>query len=95
MTQNILKLKDIIKSVDDLYINVGNNFSTSYVNDIFMVIAKKGIKDVSVDFDEMFIITQYAIANSGKTDDINWDALKIIQEGKMDKFFGVNLHLKK
>ena len=110
----ILKLNDLRKKdffVKELYGDGegGEVFiSAANIDDIFRALSRLRIKEIKVDFDTMFTIASYVLANitchphynykedcDNKKIDREWNiaALKLIQEPKIDKFFGVKLHL--
>ena len=65
------------------------------IDDVFCLLRKRKIEKVAVDFEEMFVIIRFLVESSRAAYDeenkINWDALHIMMEGKIDKFFGVEL----
>ena len=100
----IPKLEDLCKHIG---FDVGYNraevlLAASNVDDIFRALKGGGMKAVRVNFEEMWMITSYIIANLPrdikKAKDKNPEypfltGLKIITEGQVDKFFGVKLIL--
>ena len=99
MDKIVLKLSDILKTLDTSEFGLGEGsvtMSVLNVDDIFGLLMKKGIKEVKVNFGEMFMITIWTIANiqnyNGKNE-TNWQALKLIKDGKINKFFGIRLYL--
>lgn len=72
--------------------------SPTNIDDAFRVVVELGIPDISVSRKEMFIIAQFTIANlqgkfSGDVKELDKKVWELLREGKVDKFFGVNLHL--
>src|SRR3990167_2112595 len=94
----ILKLEDLLKQ--DIWQEMGvvnEPLTFSYINldEVFMVLRKRKIEAVRVNFDQMFKIMNYMLANARVLNDEDrmWEALKIMQEGKVDKFLGIKLIL--
>ena len=94
-----LRLRDLYDTIaSDIGHATPMTMSVSNVDDVFLVLKKRGIREVVVNFGEMHMITMFtinAIQQHNDEQDRNWDALKLIQEGEMDKFFGVKLILEK
>lgn len=67
----------------------GRAMSLSNLDDVFVLASKYGVSEVQVTRSEMLMIMQWFLANSQH--DKNGDQAKVIKEGKIDKFFGVNL----
>ena len=71
------------------------------IDDVFKEISIKKIPEVIVDRNEMFMITQYMIANATSFspspdlnfEKINWLVWKALREGRVDKFMGIKLSL--
>ena len=99
MKKTILKLVDIVDLMsEELGYGKDNTVTISTINvdDIFGILRKRGIKEIIVSFHEMFLIITFTIANIqqyNNEQDMKWEALKLIQDGLMDKFFGVKLIL--
>lgn len=93
----------IIPNLEDLYNNKelmgyvcpSGIFSLTNLDDIFRELRTKGITEVKVNWNEMLMIALWVVANIEKSyADKNWTAIKILREGKIDKFLGIKLHLK-
>jgi hypothetical protein len=65
--------------------------SVSVVDDFFRHFFILGIKEVSVNKEQMSMIVHFYLANIGN--DKNGNQAKVMQEGKIDKFLGVKLNL--
>ncbi len=95
--KNVLSLKTLCKGTGgDIGGSQGSDIipTLSNIDDIFRLFRKRGIKEVGVDMDEMFMIVMFMIANSGgEREKRNWDVFRVLQEGKVDKFLGVKLRL--
>ena len=90
--------RDLGYASDEVLIVVSN------IDDIFGVIASKGIKEVIVTRLQMHMIVMFYLANltsvkSEKRDkwleQINWRAWAILSEGTIKKFLGIKLILEK
>lgn len=94
----VLKFNDIIEKIDGSELGGSKGkvvVFLSNIDDIFGLLKQKGITEIEVDWNIMFMIARFAIANANpNSNDMNWDTIKIIKDGIIDKFFGVNLILK-
>ena len=70
------------------------------IDDVFSVLKEKGINEVKVDWHEMLIMSRFVVCNitcqnypKNLEKDYSWEALRILREGKIDKFLGVKLYL--
>ena len=104
----ILKLNDLIKQ-DFFEQEYGGSITmcVSNIDDIFRTLLRLEIKEIKVDLDTMFLIAQYVLANitchphynfiedDKKKYDLKWNqtALRLIQDPKVEKYFGVKLIL--
>ena len=99
-TKKILKLNDIVDTMDGAEIGgtLGGKIflSGANVDDIFRLLKTKGIDEVKIDWNTMVMITSFIVANLPKVvdyDESYWEALRMIKEGMVDKYFGVKLYL--
>lgn len=60
----------------------------SNIDDVFALLKEYGIKEIEVSQEEMFMITRMYLSNSGDKDP---DKPKILREGKIDRFYGVDI----
>ena len=67
-------------------------FNMTNLDDIFIIIASRGITDVIVTHKQMQTILGFFLATIKDNTDLFYN---LIREGKIDKFWGVNLHLEK
>ena len=91
MEKIIPKLKDIYENTTEF----GGVMVLTNVDDIFCKIRSEGIDEVRVSWREMLDVARFTLANISnvKVDNLDWPDLKIITEGRVDKFFGVKLIL--
>lgn len=89
-----MKLNDLIKETDFLekkFPNLDSDLviSVSNLDDIMMMVREYGIDELTVDWYVMLSLARFLAAN------INDDKLrmKLLQEGKIDKYFGIKLIL--
>lgn len=79
------KLFDVIKT------HIGFSVITApCIGDIFKTVYSLGIRDIIVSDDEMSKICQYYLANVDGDKDGGQG--EVIKTGKLDRFYGVNLH---
>jgi hypothetical protein len=85
-----MRIKDIVKACEletacgDLFLSVTN------IDDVFNLLNKKGVEEIEVSGEEMAMIVQWYLANSGDKDP---DKPEIIRESKVTRFLGVNIKL--
>ena len=87
-----MKLKDFYKlSRGELYGGIKTDviMTLSDLDDVFVLAKRRGIEEMQVTKDEMSMIVRWFLANC--QNDKNGNQAKVIREGKIDKFFGVNL----
>lgn len=102
----ILRFKDIVKKMDASEVGGASgeiHVSVTNIDDIFRVLRKRKIKEVRVDFDEMYLAMMFIVVNAQvhRTDldnpkndiELNWKVISILQEGKIDKLFDIKLVL--
>ena len=101
MAKIIPKLKDLCQTMEFFGVQPGQlTVSSTNIDDIFRILAERGITEIIVDWKIMHLIAAFVAANvtcqcqkeHGDTE-WSWAALKIIQEGKVDKYLGVKLVL--
>jgi len=112
--KNILKLNDIIKErffIDELR-GIKSDLeeiiiSAANIDNIFRTLNRLRIKEIKIDFETMFLIAQFVLANipyemiCEKDGEIEHDynkknvklALELIQKCKLSKYFGIKLIL--
>ena len=68
-------------------------FCASNLDDIFILLANKGVKEIRVSISQMILIALFVACNisNKNNDEIKWDSLEILREGKIDKFLGIKL----
>ena len=90
--EKIPKLTELLKTIGP-EIGYGDSlvlFSSANSFDIFEALSNRGIKEVEVQNAEMSLIVRVFLANCSGDREI----VKIMREGKIDKFLGVKLRLK-
>ena len=91
----IPKLLDIIKGRNEDIGGGSGDIYVSYTNldEVFYLVSRLGWKQVSVSREIMKKIVGFFLANMERKLDAGKETLKILREGKVDKFLGVKLHL--
>ena len=78
--------------LEEMYRRVGfEAITVSEIDDIFYALKKLGIQEVIVNNEQMGMITMWCIANYGDKEYDGWSRARIIREGKIDKFLGIQL----
>ena len=77
-----MKLSDLAK-----LIGVERVVATN-IDDVVFKAKELGVKELEVSVAEMTILTQFYLANSGDKDPAK---PKILREGKIDRYFGIDL----
>ena len=72
-------------------LGLGTELTCSNMDDVFGVLQEYEITEIEVNQSEMYKIVQVYLSNVGN--DKNGNQGKILQEGKIDKFFGIKLVL--
>lgn len=91
MTKKIIpKLSDLCQAIGKGigYDSDSVTFTAANCDDVFVYLRKEGVKEIAVDFEEMWIIATFMTANLQQL-----SALKILTEGTVDKFMGIKLRL--
>lgn len=85
-----MKLKDFAKLIGpelgygkEMLITAGN------IDDIFGLLRKYDFTEIIVNTEEMLILVRFYLVNV--QGDKNGNQAKVMKEGKIDKFFGINL----
>ena len=81
-----MKLSDFSKLTKE---EIGIDINTyTNLDDRFALLRKYGFKEIEVDKGEMLMITRVYLSNSGDKDP---NKHKILREGKVDRFYGVDI----
>lgn len=80
---------DIGGAAGDIYISESN------IDDIFTLVKKWGWNEVLVSEDVMRMVIQYYLVYMERKLDAGKETLKILRDGKVDKFLGVKIRLEK
>lgn len=94
MSKIIPQLSDLLQNIG-LKMGYGSDnvtLSASNVDSVFMILRSRGIKEVKVSPEEMFMVIFFFLANSGQNDYVL--RRKLLRTGEIDMFYGVKLKLK-
>lgn len=104
MKKNIPTFKNLVETMSFFGVPAGElKVSMTNLDDIFRTFREEGVDEIIVDWEIMLMISLSVVANItchphseeivDNKKDWHWEALKIIREGKVDKFLGVKLYL--
>ena len=84
-----MKLTDFTRLIGSELGDKDLRFGCTSADDIFNKLVFYGFKEIEVTKEEMAILVIFYLANIGN--DKNGKQREVLREGKIDKFFGINL----